>query len=91
MTTERKHRCGGMLQPREVQVRDDRGGMLLVFRVPGLVCNTCQEELIERETMLAFEKSQTPTIVWAAPPASSRLFGSELIFDGRVTDIMFAA
>lgn len=64
MTTERKHRCGGTLQSRPIQVQDERGGMLMVYRVQGLVCEACQEEMIDRDTLLTLEKSQTPTVVW---------------------------
>ena len=87
MTAERKHRCGGTLRPREVQVQDERDGMLLVYRVPGLVCDACQEELIERDTMLAFEKSQTPTVVWEAGPATS--YVSEPIFNQTPAGTVF--
>jgi YgiT-type zinc finger domain-containing protein len=65
MATEQKHRCGGTLQPREVQVQDEVGEMLMVFRVPGLVCENCGEELIDREVMVALEKGRVPTILWS--------------------------
>lgn len=73
MTAERKHRCGGTLWPRDVQVQDERGGMVLVHVVPGLVCDRCQEELVERETVLIYEKSQTPAAMWfsSSIPAST--------------------
>lgn len=88
MTVERKHRCGGSLWSREVRVQYERDSMLLVYRVPGLVCDSCQEELIERDTVLAFEKSQTPTLVWGVGPATSHL--SEPIFNQPAVGTMFA-
>ena len=78
--TEKGHRCGGRLQPREVQVRDEG----FVYRVPGLVCDACGQELIDRETALAVEKSNTPTVIWEQPPASSRLDESQFISAPRV-------
>lgn len=74
MTTERKHRCGGALSPRQVQVQYESEGMLVMYVVPGLVCSSCQEELVERDTVLTFEKSQVPTVAWL-PPATSYLNG----------------
>src|SRR5438445_10475515 len=73
-TTQRKHRCGGTLHPREVQVvLDDGKGMTFAYVVPGLVCDKCGEELVERDTALEIErKAQIPTVVWRAP-VSSRL------------------
>ncbi len=67
-----RHRCGGTLRPRDVQVQDETDGLLVAYVVPGLVCDTCREELIEPATMTAFERAQTPTMVWRGV-ATSRL------------------
>ena len=88
MTAERRHRCGGTLWPREVDVRDERDGMLLVYRVPGLACDVCQEQLIDRDTILAFEKSQTPMVIWGAGTAPS--YVSEPIFNQTPAGTVFA-
>lgn len=88
MTTERKHRCGGMLQSRDVQVQNEMGSIVLVYRVPGLVCDACREELIDRETLLTLEKSQIPTVVWNTP-ATSHL--STRVFDEKPASTAIAA
>lgn len=65
MTTERKHRCSGELDAREVQVvLDGSDGISMSYRVHGFICNKCHEQLIERETALQLQASQTPTITW---------------------------
>jgi len=87
MTTERKHRCGGTLQSRQVQVQDERGGMLMAYRVLGLVCGVCQEEMIDRDTLLTLEKSQMPTVVWNVS-ATSQL--SEPVFDKQTASTTLA-
>jgi len=79
MTTERRHRCGGALVPRDVPVRDEKDGMSLTYVVPGLVCEKCHEELIERETATKIQGSQTPTVAWrtndvATTSLDARLF-----------------
>ncbi len=73
MTTGRQHRCGGTLAPRDVQILDEREGMVLGYIVPGLVCDKCHEELIDRDTALKLQGSQTPTVSWPKETASSRL------------------
>jgi hypothetical protein len=82
MTAQRTHRCGGTLRQRSVQVRREiqaTGAVgVLVYIVPGLVCDNCQEELVEPQAVLEFEKSQTPTVVWAEPavsPSDESIFG----------------
>lgn len=79
MTTERRHRCGGKLQPREVQIRDEG----FAYRVAGLVCDACGEELIDRETAVTLERSATPTVSWDQQTVSSRLSGSQFILTAR--------
>lgn len=77
MTTERKHRCGGTLRPGRVSFQDQRDGMLMTYNVPGLVCERCGEELVDRQTALALE--QTPATIWLPrvnEPASSLLLES---------------
>jgi hypothetical protein len=49
MTANRKHRCGGTLSPRQVIVATDEGSSSVAL-VPGLKCDKCLEELIDRET-----------------------------------------
>lgn len=73
MTTGRQHRCGGTLVPRDVQILDEREGMLLGYIVPGLVCDKCREELIDRDTALKMQGSQTPTVSWPRQTATTRL------------------
>jgi hypothetical protein len=63
MTTEQRHRCGGTLWPRQVQILDERAGIVFMHVVPGLVCDGCHEELIEREALLVLEKSGTPAAI----------------------------
>jgi len=81
MTTERKHRCSGELDAREVQVvLDGSDGISMIYRVHGFVCNKCHEQLIERETAHELQASQTPTVTWhPRRPASTQL--DELKFD----------
>lgn len=62
MTTERRHRCGGTLHEREVRFQVESERMLLAYLVPGLVCDRCGEELIERDTAQYFQRSQIPAI-----------------------------
>lgn len=65
MTTERKHRCGGKLVERQVQiVLEESAGLSVAYRVDGLICNKCGEQLIDRETALKLQVEQTPTVVW---------------------------
>ncbi len=65
MTTDRKHRCGGALVARDVQVVfDESASISMGYRVHGFICNKCHEQLIERETALQLQASQTPTIAW---------------------------
>ena len=81
MTTPRKHRCGGDLGAREVQlVIDESAGISLGYRVHGFVCNKCHEQLIDRQTAVQLQASQTPTVAWSAgSTASTRL--DEVRFD----------
>jgi hypothetical protein len=73
MTVQRQHRCGGTLAPRDVQVLDEREGMLLGYIVPGLVCDKCHEELIDRDTALKMQGSQTPTVSMPREAATTQL------------------
>jgi YgiT-type zinc finger domain-containing protein len=75
MTTEtavRRHRCGGALVAREVQVVLNEGDDIsLSYRVHGFICDKCHEQLIDRETALQLQASQTPTIAWNARRVAS--------------------
>jgi len=73
MTTQRRHRCGGTLAPRNVQIRDERDGVLFGFTVPGLVCDKCHAELVDRETATQIQGSQIPTVSLPRETASTRL------------------
>lgn len=65
MTAERKHRCGGDLLGGQVQVVfEESDDISFGYRVQGFICNKCREHLIDRETALQLQVSQTPTIVW---------------------------
>lgn len=76
---DRKHRCGGSLVPRDVAILDEKDGLSLGYVVPGLVCEKCHDELIERETALKLQGSQTPTIYWK-PPASGTTQLTQSVF-----------
>lgn len=70
--TERKHRCGGVLRSEMVQLHDERGGIVVVYSVPGLVCGSCGTELIERDRAVEiFKQAQTPMVMWSAPGANA--------------------
>ena len=62
MTIPRKHRCGGTLQPQEVEVRSEEDGLSFHYRVPGLICDKCHEELVERDAVTKIQRNLTPTI-----------------------------
>ena len=62
MTTPQRHRCGGTLFSRQVDVRSEEDGLTFQHRLPGLVCDACNEELIDRDTAAQIEKSLTPMI-----------------------------
>lgn len=68
MTAGQRHRCGrGILQHQEVQIRDEREGMVLMYLVPGFACDACGEELIDRETQRTYEATQTPLVILTSP------------------------
>lgn len=72
MSTDRKHRCGGALVARDVQVVFDESASISIgYIVRGLICNKCHEQLIDRETALQLQASQTPTIAWQPRPVAS--------------------
>ena len=78
MTTPRKHRCGGTLYPSPVNVRSVEGGLTFQYRVPGLVCEACHEELIDRDTASNINKSLTPMpLIWFAEEIGT--FGTKAI------------
>lgn len=62
MTTPQSHRCGGTLYSCQVDVRSEEDGLTFQYRLPGLVCDVCNEELIDRDTAAQIEKSLTPMI-----------------------------
>ena len=65
MTTERKHPCGGELLAREVQVVfDESDNISLSYRAQGFICNKCHEQVIDSDTALHLQASQTPAIAW---------------------------
>lgn len=60
-----RHRCGGTLVAGEVQVVfDESAGISLAYRVNGFICDQCHEQLIDRETAVQLQASQTPTMAW---------------------------
>ena len=72
MSAQRRHRCGGTLVASAVQVLFDLAdGISLGYRVHGFVCDTCHEQLIDRETAFEIQASQTPTIAWQPRRAAS--------------------
>ncbi len=53
---EKRHGCGGVLRPSVVQVRYRVGDLLFIqAKVDGLVCDSCGEKLIDRDTAVAIE------------------------------------
>lgn len=64
MVTGRTHKCGGILVPRQVTVLIEKNDISLSYVVPGLVCEKCHDELIERDTALKIQSSQMPTVFW---------------------------
>jgi hypothetical protein len=53
---EKRHRCGGLLRLAEVEVSHRLGNLLFIqTKVDGLVCDSCGEKLLERDTAVALE------------------------------------
>lgn len=71
MSTQLKHRCGGTLSPRPLAIRSEEQGLIFQTLVPGLVCDRCHEELIDRQVAREIERNQTPTIWFAADLGTS--------------------
>jgi hypothetical protein len=79
--TPKKHRCGGALVEREVQVVvEDTPAISIGYTVQGYVCNKCYEQLIDGETALQLQASQTPTIAWR-PERADRTWWDATRFD----------
>jgi YgiT-type zinc finger domain-containing protein len=62
MAAEKKHRCGGILWPSDVQIRIEQDKILVVHHVPGLVCERCKEELLSGAVVELLESHRNP---WA--------------------------
>lgn len=61
----KRHRCGGVLEARDLQLSiEESSGISMLYFVEGAVCGKCHEELIDRETALQLQASQTPTVAW---------------------------
>ena len=85
---EKKHRCGGTLYPREIEVCEEGEGLVLRWMVPSLVCDKCSEQLLERETVIAIQRSRTPAATWRAseaPVTSAVTFAFSLSHSSHVT------
>ena len=85
MMTERKHRCGGTLRPGDVEIRDERGPIVIMRVVPGLICDSCKEELIEPEVMADIEKAGTPVAIWFSPESTGTSLLTEQFFSETVS------
>ena len=72
MRTLRKHRCGGTLHPRELEIRSEEGGLTFQYPhpVPGFVCDRCGAEVVDRDVAGDIEKNMTPTI-WFTPDSGT--------------------
>ena len=81
MSAHLQHRCGGMLHPQPVAIRNEDGGLVFQFLVPGSVCDRCHEELIDRNVARGIERNQTPVIWYAGNLHASRIQTIDL---GRV-------
>jgi len=66
--SERTHRCGGRLSEATVEIRHEEGGLLIIQEVAGLVCDKCQEKLIEHDTVLAMQHLNLPSIWFSGQP-----------------------
>jgi YgiT-type zinc finger domain-containing protein len=68
-TSARKHRCGGTLSVQRVRIEDDsQTGMVLVYAVPGLICDACGEQFVEGGRVLEIESGQVPGTIWIRQP-----------------------
>jgi hypothetical protein len=76
MDRERRHRCGGVLVTRHVQIvsDDESGDFSLGYVVHGFVCNGCHEQLIDRATALQLQASQIPTVGWRLSEVTTTKF-----------------
>jgi YgiT-type zinc finger domain-containing protein len=63
MTTERRHRCGGILVPQEVEIRTEGAGLVFVYHVPGSACQNCGEQLFSRNTAIEIETTRIPDAI----------------------------
>jgi hypothetical protein len=62
---ENRHRCGGELVAREIQlVLEEIPGLSIVYVVDGFECSGCHEQLIDRKTTVQLQTSQIPTVTW---------------------------
>jgi hypothetical protein len=66
-----RHGCGGQLVPTTLTFTRKLGILYFAFPIEGMRCNTCQEELISRNTAVKIEdilKSEVETpqgLVWS--------------------------
>ncbi len=64
MDPGRTHRCGGHLVSRDVTIVVESDGISLGYVIPGVVCERCGDELIDRDTAVRLQASQTPIVSW---------------------------
>ena len=63
--SEHRHRCGGSLNPADVEIRHEiGGGFLLIHVVPGLACDKCHEELLEERTAREIQTTLHTPSIW---------------------------
>lgn len=62
----------GVLHERLLAVCNETRGLVFQSLVPGLVCDRCHEELIDRHVAREIERNQTPAIWFEAAPSTSR-------------------
>lgn len=71
MTTDKKHRCGGVLRDRQVVVSTGERTSLVVL-VQGVVCDRCGEQLISRDTANRLSESLVVHTPVRNDPGTSR-------------------
>lgn len=88
---DRKHRCGGVLAAQNVQVVLEKDGMSFGYVVPGLVCDRCTEQLIDRKIALELQASQTPTVAWHAEAVATTQLNATVFEPVRASSVVPAA
>jgi hypothetical protein len=64
---------------------DEDGALAFSYPVMGFVCEKCGEELIDRQTAIEIQNSQTPVIVWRPLQTATTTLTSDLISASRST------